>query len=149
MGLDMYLTAKRYLFKMRPEDKAIADAIGGLEMGHNGMRIKEIACDALYWRKANAIHNWFVQNIQSGADDCREYYVTRSQLQSLLSLCKTVLSDPSRAEELLPPMAGFFFGSAIVDDWYWEDVKNTIGGLERLLEDSISQEWEFYYASSW
>lgn len=149
MGLDMYLTAKRYLFKVRAEDKAIAEAIGKLDLNHNGMRVKEIACEAFYWRKANAIHNWFVQNVQSGVDDCREYYVTRPQLQSLLSLCQEVLSTPSRAEELLPPMAGFFFGSANVDEWYWDDLKSTIGGLERILKDSVSNEWEFYYASSW
>jgi hypothetical protein len=149
MGLDMYLTAKRYLFKVRAGDKAIAEAIGKLDLNHNGMRVKEIACEAIYWRKANAIHNWFVQNVQSGVDDCREYYVTRSQLQNLLSLCQKVLAEPSKSEELLPPMPGFFFGSAEVNEWYWDDLKSTIGGLNDILADSVSQEWEFYYASSW
>ena len=149
MGLDMYLTAKRYLFKMRPEDKAIADAVGWLELGHNAMRVKEIACEALYWRKANAVHRWFVQNVQEGNDDCREYYVTRPQLQSLLSVCKEVIADPSKAEELLPPEAGFFFGSAEVNDWYWDDIKATIEGLENILQSSVSDNWDFYYASSW
>jgi hypothetical protein len=149
MGLDMYLTAKRYLFKVRAEDKAIAEAIGQLDLNHNGMRIKEIACEAIYWRKANAIHNWFVQNVQSGVDDCREYYVTRPQLHSLLAVCKEVLATPSKAEDLLPPQAGFFFGSAEVNEWYWDDLKSTIGELTDILGDSVSQEWEFYYASSW
>jgi len=149
MGLDMYLNAKRYLFKVCLEDKAIAEAIGELKLNHNGMRVKEICCEAMYWRKANAIHNWFVKNIQEGSDDCREYYVDRSQLESLLDVCKEVLSNPSRSEELLPPRAGFFFGSDKIDSWYWDDIKETIGGLERLLADSVSPEWEFYYASSW
>lgn len=150
MGLDMYLNAKRYLFKVRPEDKAIAEAIGALQLNNNGMRVKEICCEAMYWRKANAIHNWFVQNVQNGNDDCKEYYVDRSKLEELLSICKSVLNDPSRSEELLPPRAGFFFGSDKIDSWYWDDLKETIGGLERLLADSsVSQEWEFYYASSW
>jgi hypothetical protein len=137
------------LFKVRAEDKAIAEAIGKLDLNHNGMRIKEIACEAIYWRKANAIHNWFVQNVQSGVDDCREYYVTRPQLHSLLAVCKDVLANPSKAEELLPPQAGFFFGSAEVNEWYWDDIKSTIGELNDILADSVSQEWEFYYASSW
>ena len=149
MGLDMYLTAKRYLFKTRPEDKAIADAVGKLDIKHNGMRVKELACEAMYWRKANAIHRWFVQNVQEGKDDCREYYVTISQLRKLLEACKEVRSDHSKAETLLPPYDGFFFGSSNIDEWYWEDINITIDNLEGLLEGSVSQEWEFYYASSW
>lgn len=44
-----------------------------------------------YWRKANAIHAWFVKNVQDGADDCREYPVTRSQLGRLRSICEQVM----------------------------------------------------------
>ena len=29
--------------------------------------------EMLYWRKANAIHDWFVDNIQGGEDDCNAY----------------------------------------------------------------------------
>jgi len=102
----------------------------------------------MYWRKANAIHYWFVQNVQNGDDDCREYYVPRTKLQSLLGVCEEVLSDPSKVDDLLPPAEGFFFGSTTIDDWYWDDVKDTIGMVKRLLENT-SDEWEFYYASSW
>lgn len=47
-----------------------------------------------YWRKANHIHNWFVQNVQDGEDDC-EYHreVTKEYLEMLLSICKTVLAS--------------------------------------------------------
>ena len=47
-----------------------------------------------YWRKANHIHNWFVENIQNGEDDC-EYHreVTKEYLEMLLSICKTVLAS--------------------------------------------------------
>lgn len=43
-----------------------------------------------YWRKANAIHGWFVDNVQSGCDDCESYLVTKEQLEELLDVCKTV-----------------------------------------------------------
>ena len=33
-----------------------------------------------YWRKANQIHKWFVDNVQDGVDDCGEYKVTKEQL---------------------------------------------------------------------
>lgn len=44
-----------------------------------------------YWRKANAIHNWFVQNVQGGKDECQEAYVERKKLTELRDLCKQVL----------------------------------------------------------
>lgn len=53
--------------------------------GHNSL-FEEIG----YWRKANAIHNWFVENVQNGVDDCGEYEVSKSDLKELLSLCKEV-----------------------------------------------------------
>lgn len=45
-----------------------------------------------YWRKANSIHNWFVENVQDGIDDC-EYHdeVTKEALEELLDLCNIVL----------------------------------------------------------
>jgi hypothetical protein len=147
MGLDMYLNAKRYLWRVKEEEQAIAQKIAD-SVGTNGMRVKEVACEAMYWRKSNAIHYWFVQNIQDGSDDCREYYVPRSKLESLVSVCEEVLSDPSKADDLLPPSEGFFFGSNQIDDWYWDDLKETIGTIKRLLENT-SNDWEFYYASSW
>ena len=147
MGLDMYLSAKRYLWKMKEEEREIAQKIAD-SVGTNGMRVKEVTCEAMYWRKANAIHYWFVQNVQNGDDDCREYYVSRDKLKSLLETCETVLSEPSKADDLLPPSEGFFFGSNAIDDWYWDDVKETIGTIKRLLENT-NDELEFYYASSW
>ena len=148
MGLDMYLNAKRYLWRTHEVDGKIAQNISDLEIGNEGMRVKEITCEAMYWRKANAIHYWFVQNVQQGEDDCREYYVSREKIKSLLETCETVLADPSKADELLPPSEGFFFGSNTIDDWYWDDLKETIGTMKRLLENT-TDEWEFYYASSW
>ena len=45
-----------------------------------------------YWRKANAIHRWFVQNVQAGVDDCGTYVVTREQLEQLKATCERVLA---------------------------------------------------------
>lgn len=47
-----------------------------------------------YWRKANAIHRWFVENVQDGEDDCcyhRE--VTKRDLEELRDTCKEVLVE--------------------------------------------------------
>ncbi len=47
--------------------------------------------EVAYWRKANQIHNWFVENIQDGNDDCGYYEVSRQKLQELLADCCDVL----------------------------------------------------------
>ena len=46
--------------------------------------------DVGYWRKANAIHRWFVENVQDGIDDCEYYEVKKEQLEELLETCVKV-----------------------------------------------------------
>lgn len=43
-----------------------------------------------YWRKANAIHQWFVDNVQNGVDDCDYYEVSQEQLDNLLHICSLI-----------------------------------------------------------
>lgn len=55
------------------------------------MRIHE---EVGYWRKANQIHNWFVENIQDGVDDCHYHReVTEEDLNDLLIVCERVLDS--------------------------------------------------------
>lgn len=49
-------------------------------------------------------------------------------------------------EASLPPASGFFFGSTEIDEYYAEDLQNTIDQLEPLLKES---DVSFYYQSSW
>jgi hypothetical protein len=46
--------------------------------------------DVASWRKANAIHNWFVENVQEGVDDCGIYEVSKEQLENLLHICNLI-----------------------------------------------------------
>lgn len=143
MGLDMYLYAKRYTFDVDQDTKdKLAEVFPEVKA-----EIKEITAEAAYWRKANAIHGWFVNNIQGNVDDCGEYNVDRQQIQDLVTLCKQVLSNKTEAEKLLPPTPGFFFGAHEVDDWYMENLTNTIEQLEACLK--YPEGWYFTYSSSW
>jgi len=54
----------------------------------NGVSISETIC---YWRKANAIHGWFVSNVMGDEDECREFYVPMEKLKELYADCKSVL----------------------------------------------------------
>jgi len=145
MGLDMYLNAKRFLWHNESE---LADKLteNFPELGES--RVKEVVAEAMYWRKSNAIHKWFVDNVQQGVDDCGNYDVSREQLQALLSVITEVLEDRKKANTLLPPQTGFFFGSKDIDQWYWEDLKSTKERLEKLLAHEMPG-WWFEYHSSW
>lgn len=165
MGLDMYLHAKKYVEKVKWETlqnnsdlsydspEAInplwKDIVSSSEMSDVATDIYgvnvEVTC--AYWRKANQIHKWFVDNVQNGEDDCGEYYVSHDKLQELLTTCQQALfhKNPS----LLPPQGGFFFGNTDIDQWYWEDIKNTIKQLKRVFALPEMSKLSFYYNSSW
>lgn len=150
MGLDMYLSAKRYLWQHRDEDQQIANVIKAEQIGGMGnMRVKELVCEAMYWRKANAIHKWFVDNVQDGEDDCKQYEVSAEQLRELIALCDRVLTERGKATELLPPCEGFFFGSSDIDEGYWGDLVATQNMLTTLLNTEGIDNWYFTYQSSW
>lgn len=50
-----------------------------------------------YWRKANAIHRWFVENVQNNVDDCGRYEVSKEQLEELLAACIKVRDESKLA----------------------------------------------------
>ena len=105
----------------------------------------EVTC--AYWRKANQIHAWFVDNVQGGNDNCGEYYVSHEKLKELLDLVNKALAN--RDPNLLQPRAGFFFGSYDIDEWYWQDLKDTKKKLERIFALPEMSKLSFYYTSSW
>ena len=144
MGLDMYLNAKRYLW--HSEDEVINNITSNFpELGEG--KVKQLIAEVGYWRKANCIHKWFVDNVQEGTDDCGDYEVSNEKLKELLDLIDQILADKSQAHALLPNTAGFFFGSYEKDEWYYKDLENTVKGLERAL--SLPDSYDFYYCASW
>ena len=76
MGLDMYLIKKK---KAKGNKKIYED----LDWEN------EIA----YWRKANQIHKWIVDNIQNGNDDCKSYKISKEKIEELVSICNKILEE--------------------------------------------------------
>lgn len=189
MGLDMYLSKRHYVKNwdhMKPEEfHQITVKKNNETVPHiNTNKITYIIEEVGYWRKANAIHDWFVQNCQGGEDDCEEYLVTSLQLQELLDACILVrdnsnlidgnikngstfengkekpimekgkyIEDSSVAQDLLPSASGFFFGSTDYDQYYMDDINDTIEILQEELSIDYSKgafdEPEYYYRASW
>jgi hypothetical protein len=99
-----------------------------------------------YWRKSNMIHHWFVNNLADGVDECQPIVVRREDLEQLKETCIEVIANPESAEELLPTGSGFFFGSTSYDQYYFGDLHDTIGILNKCLESKFDY---FEYQASW
>lgn len=158
MGLDMYLYASKFspqvdYVKSSPGNVVLHPEFGSLmtltKMENVASKMYgayvEVVC--AYWRKANSIHGWFVDNIQSGEDKCGRYFVQKSELETLRNLCQQTF-DEKNPQGLLP-RSGFYFGGDDVDQYYWGDIKNTIEQLNRILALPDIDDLSFYYQSSW
>jgi hypothetical protein len=152
MGLDMFMSARRHLSTYDANETvqtartALAEVMQQLGAPVDSA-VNDVTVEVAYWRKANAIHNWMVANVQNGDDDCREYYFSPKAMQELLSVCEAVLENLGEAGELLPPTSGFFFGSTDIDEYYLREVKYTRDRLTECLKRDAG--WSFYYSSSW
>ena len=115
--------------------------------------------ELMYWRKANAIHKFFVDNAAHGVDDCEPVQVTIDVLKDLVDRCEKILQgevddkgaliDPKTAMELLPSQSGFFFGSIDYDDWYIEDLKKTVKALKPIVEHAELYTDPIIYEAAW
>lgn len=169
MGLDMYLEIRKNEYRSRyhkdkgsrlkleyPKD--ITEFIPNL----TDLTIsRKTNYEVGYWRKANHIHNWFIQNCADRdecgdpIDDCRPIEITVDKLEELLESCKKVLADHSLASSLLPTQSGFFFGSTEYDEYYFKDIEDTIEIIEPVLKfakhklEIKDYVWEVYYQASW
>jgi hypothetical protein len=148
MGLDMYLEARMFLSEYGENGKKMQDLITNAVEETHGMRPTYITCEAMYWRKCNSVHRWFVENVQDGNDDCGNYYVSRDNLEQLLSDINQVLDNPEQSDNILPSQSGFFFGDTEYNDYYFQNLRETKERITELLTDKYSN-WEFYYSSSW
>jgi len=107
MGLDMYLLAEKYVGRWahdpstHPEFDAIVEALEMQDFVTEDSPSMTVSITIGYWRKANAIHNWFVQNVQGGVDECREAYVSREKLCELRETCLRVLASTGLVEGIV------------------------------------------------
>ncbi len=159
MGLDMYLEARRFVSgynhsgeEEKEKFRQIVDAVDMADV--NDERFATVSVNVAYWRKANAIHDWFVREVQNGEDDCKTYYVSREKLMELEELCRRVVQsgEPEVAAELLPTASGFFFGTTDYDEYYFEQIEWTAQRLAEILTklpDGGLRGVDFYYNSSW
>lgn len=83
------------------------------------------------WTNVNHIHNWFVENVQDGIDNCATYYVTENKLQQLLETCRKVLKNPLCAAQILPNVEDQY------DKDYFDEVEKTVSIIECLFSEIL------------
>ena len=145
MGLSMYFERKR-TFPHNTEEKISQE---------------------ISWRKFNALHNWFVNNVQDGDDNCEPHCVSIQEIEELLSILIEIKTANDEYKEgritqqerdslcldLLPPDKGFFFGNTDLDDDYFDDIEYSIKQFQRIISEHESGKSQFhdeyYYDSSW
>lgn len=157
MGLDMYLYKEVYVganYDHRNVEVNISITVGGKPLPVNPKRVSTIREQVGYWRKSNAIHAWFVRNVQDDVDECQYSYVSLEQLEELLDTVKQVSAHPELSVSILPPQSGFFFGSTDIDEWYMQDLEDTKEILEKVIaEGKAEREQNIYsdyiYHASW
>jgi len=159
MGLDMYLERDHYIgghYDHRNVSGMVEIKMNDEILNLDPKKISSIEEHVGYWRKANQIHNFFVERAQDGRDECHRSYVPNDLLIELRDICKEILSAKqeygaentivkSLIQEKLPPVSGFFFGSTEVDEYYFQDLEDTID----ILKDVKPDEGDYYYQSSW
>lgn len=97
-----------------------------------------------YWRKANAIHKWFVDKVQDGEDDCKYHHeVTRDILVELLETCITILNNTVLVQ------------GKIQNGWTFKDGKEVpefIDGLtvanKKICEELLPTQSGFFFGST-
>lgn len=152
----MFLTAEKsiWTFDKTPKQsesitkkaKKMLKIDENLELG----RCCNVTFDLHTWRKANAIHKWFVDNVQNGKDDCSKWMVGMEDLKKLNQLIGEVEKHHKVAKDLLPTLEGLFFGSYEYDEWYWDELKDTKKKLDYIIKNEDKfKELEIYYQSSW
>jgi hypothetical protein len=182
MGLDMYLYKKHYVQNWehtKPEARHTITIKKGNDVREDikPERIVYITEQIGYWRKFNALHNFFIDECNSGEDNCGEIYVSSDKLLELLDTLKEVKKVIGNAkkkkvsvqtgwsndgdtyaeievydcdeelEQLFPTRSGFFFGSTEYGDWYKSNVEKTIELLKNELVDV--DKYDYYYQASW
>lgn len=129
MGLDMYLTGRKYLHNVNNGEPLLED---GFELQQKHLRLG-------YWRKHPDLHGFIVREFNAGVDDCSEIFLDADALRTII---KAVEDDE------LPETEGFFFGSS--DGSEKEEDLSILNAALAWLETKETNVWrDVYYQASW
>lgn len=93
MGLDMFLSKRLFVGAHNPFN----EVEGSIDITQNGKKLPINLNKVTYieefvmcWRKANAIHRWFGENVQNEKNDCGTYVFKSEKIKQFLQVVKRV-----------------------------------------------------------
>jgi hypothetical protein len=95
MGLDMYLTGRKFFWRNYEERDD--------ERKEDGYTVESMDVRLGYWRKHPNLHGYMVKTFGHDKDDCKEIELTAEDLRQTIGAVKA---------GGLPPTSGFFFGES-------------------------------------
>ena len=101
--------------------------------------------ELMYWRKANQIHNWFVQNCQNGVDDCGRYAITVADLMKLKELCEKILTMTEIKQELRPTYPNGWFSEPV---YVMQDVRLLTDEGIKFASEHLPSRSGFFFGST-
>jgi len=118
--------------------------------------VEEITVRYAYWRKANHIHKYFVDNFGFKENNTK-YDCEYDKLMIFKDVLGDLLSSKSKnlAEKILPRMKGHYFGDQSIDEYsadslYWNDLEYTfkiLNDLENII--NIFANTKILYKAHW
>jgi hypothetical protein len=100
--------------------------------------------EVLYWRKANQIQNWFdklsIERTGKPIQNCEDFQITKEDIENLLDDCEKAIelyksNNIDELEDLMPTVAGFFFGPTDYNEGYLNNLEEAVRGLKELLDE--------------
>ena len=159
MGLDMYIKRTNRTdhtieeleaiddnWDINPESEEVAPFLPLREYEYS-KGAYSIFHEEAYWRKFNALHNWFVERVQDGIDKCQTSELHKETFVELLNDIQSVLGG--EVVEDLEPVSGFFFGSTEKDEWYFESMRKAKEKIESLIKNTDFEKYRLFYHASW
>jgi hypothetical protein len=95
MGLDMYLTGRKFFWSSYDERDN--------ERAEDGYKVTSLDIRLGYWRKHPNLHGYMVKTFGKGNDDCKEIELSAEDLRQTIDAIK---------DKALPKTEGFFFGAS-------------------------------------
>lgn len=147
MGLDMYFYERHWLEPQKNKRGNLVKPSFSIptQMYGKGRKrfehVSYITCKVGYFRKANAIHKYFLDRCgySDSFDDVngRDLFPSVVDILELKEICLQLLGLTGKkfkemAKELLPTAEGFFWGSLEYDRWYRRDLREFVKMVNKL-----------------
>lgn len=135
MGLDMYLTAKKFHTVHEKVDGKLQHRPRKLV---DGFPLEGENLEIMYWRKNHWLHGFIVENFANGVDECQPIELDAADLTMVARKLEKWADDPSE----FAPTDGFFFGVRPEDEHY-EEVR------DEYRKDAVAEAQTLYRAVDW